>query len=123
MKIYSFEKLQVWQQSRILTKEIYLITKSFPDEEKFGLTSQLRRASVSVCSNLAEGSSRNSFKDKARFTEIAYGSLMEILNQLILSLDLDFLSQKEYELIRTKIEEIGNMLNGLRNSQLNNINK
>ncbi len=123
MKIYSFEKLQVWQQSRILTKEIYLITKSFPDEEKFGLISQLRRASVSVCSNLAEGSSRNSFKDKARFTEIAYGSLMEILNQLILSLDLDFLSQKEYELIRTKIEEIGNMLNGLRNSQLNNINK
>ena len=55
MKIYSFEKLQVQQQTQILTKEIYLIRKSFPDEEKFGLTSQQRRASVSDCSNLAEG--------------------------------------------------------------------
>ncbi len=123
MKIYSFEKLLVWQQARVLTKEIYLITKNFPDEEKFGLTSQLRRASVSICSNIAEGSSRNSYKDKARFTEIAYGSLMEVLNQLILSLDLNFLSQEKYEKSRLSIEEISNMLNGLRKSQLNNINK
>ena len=123
MKIYSFEKLQVWQQARSLTKSIYIITKTFPDEEKFGLTSQLRRASISVCSNLAEGSSRNSFKDKARFTEIAYGSLTEVLNQLILSLDLEFLAQKEYGQLRLTIEEISSMLNGLRKSQLNNINK
>lgn len=122
MKIYSFEKLLVWQQSRVLTKEIYLITKSFPEDERFGLTSQLRRASVSVCSNLA-GRSRNSFKDKARFTEIAYGSLMEILNQLILSLDLTFITQNEYDQSRIKVEEIGNMLNGLKKSQLNSINK
>jgi len=119
MKIYSFEKLHVWQQARVLTKHVYLITKTFPDEEKFGLTSQLRRASVSICSNIAEGSSRNSFKDKARFTEIAYGSLMEVLNQLILSLDLDFLPQIEYKKLRNQIEEISNMLNSLRNSQLN----
>jgi len=123
MKTYSFEKLQVWQQAKVLTKNIYLITKEFPNDEKFGLTSQLRRASVSVCSNLAEGSSRNSYKDKARFTEIAYGSLMEILNQLILSLDLELINQNEYEQLRINIEEIGNMLNGLRQSQLNNINK
>lgn len=123
MKTYSFEKLQVWQLSKVLTKDIYLITKTYPDDEKFGLTSQLRRASISVCSNLAEGSSRNSYKDKARFTEIAYGSLMEILNQLILSLDLTFINQTEYEQLRIQIEEISNLLNGLRKSQLNNINK
>ena len=123
MKIYSFEKLLVWQQARVLSKEIYLITKSFPDEEKFGLTSQLRRAAVSICSNIAEGSSRNSYKDKARFTEIAYGSLMEVLNQLILSSDLEYINKKEHEILRTLIEEISNMLNGLRKSQLNQINK
>lgn len=68
MKTYSFEKLQVWQHARGLAKNIYLITKQFPDDERFGLTSQLRRASVSVCSNLAEGSSRNSYKDKVSLT-------------------------------------------------------
>jgi four helix bundle protein len=121
-KIYSFEKLQVWQQARLLTKEVYITTKTFPEEERFGLISQLRRASVSICSNLAEGSSRNSFKDKARFTEIAYGSLMEVLNQLIIASDLGFLLNQEYEKLRIQIEEISNMLNGLRKSQLNNIN-
>ncbi|MCO6499612.1 MAG: four helix bundle protein [Vicingus serpentipes] len=122
MKIYSFEKLKVWQQARMLSKSIYLITKSFPDEEKYGLTSQLKRASISVCSNLADGSSRHSFKDKARFTEIAYSSLTEILNQLIISSDLGFLTTQEYEKLRLQIEEISNMLNGLRKSQLNSIN-
>ena len=122
MKIYSFEKLQVWQQSRALTKNIYLLTRNFPEEEKFGLISQLRRASVSICSNLAEGSSRNSFKDKARFTEIAYGSLTEVLNQLIISSDLGFLTVQEYEKLRGEIEEISSMLNGLRKNQLNHIN-
>ncbi|MCB9360376.1 MAG: four helix bundle protein [Flavobacteriales bacterium] len=117
-KIYSFEKLQVWQQARLLTKEVYITTKTFPEEERFGLISQLRRASVSICSNLAEGSSRNSFKDKARFTEIAYGSLMEVLNQLIIASDLGFLLNQEYEKLRIQIEEISNMLNGLRKSQL-----
>jgi len=122
MKIYSFEKLKVWQQARTLSKNIYLITKTFSEEEKYGLTSQLKRASVSVCSNLAEGSSRNSFKDKARFTEIAYGSLTETLNQLIISSDLGFLTAQEYEKLRLQIEEISNMPNGLRKSQLNSIN-
>ena len=122
MKIYSFEKLQVWQQSRALTKNIYLLTRNFPEEEKFGLISQLKRASVSICSNLAEGSSRNSFKDKARFTEIAYGSLTEVLNQLIISSDLGFLTVQEYEKLRVEIEESSSMLNGLRKNQLNHIN-
>ena len=75
MKIYSFEKLDVWQKSRALIKGIYRLTESFPSDEKFGLTNQLRRAGVSVASNLAEGTSRASGRDQARFTQLSYGSL------------------------------------------------
>jgi four helix bundle protein len=88
---YAFEKLEVWQKSRVLVKEIYSVTKLYPKDEKFGLTSQLRRASVSISSNIAEGSTRLSIRDKSRFYEIAYGSLIEVLNQLIISVDLQFL--------------------------------
>lgn len=76
--MYSFEKLDVWKKARILTGTIYKISAKFPPEERFGLTSQIRRASVSVCSNLAEGSGRVSGKEQARFTEIAYSSLLEL---------------------------------------------
>ena len=82
---FSFEKLNVWIDSKEFIKQIYLITKTFPDEEKFGLINQLRRASVSIASNLAEGTSRNTNKDKAHFTTLAFSSLMEVLNQIIIS--------------------------------------
>jgi len=113
---YAFENLEVWQKSREITKSIYQITSSFPSEEKFGLVSQLRRASVSVSSNIAEGSTRWGKKDQARFYEIAFGSLIEVLNQLILSNDLEFLSSKDLNGIREDIDTIGRMLNALRNS-------
>ena len=87
MRLYSFEKLDVWKLSRKLTKNIYKISAGFPDSEKFGLTSQIRRASISVSSNIAEGSSRKSGVEQARYTEIAFGSLLEILNQLIVAND------------------------------------
>ncbi|PKP51275.1 MAG: four helix bundle protein [Bacteroidetes bacterium HGW-Bacteroidetes-12] len=121
MRTYSFEKLEVWQKARKLTNVIYLTSKNFPDEEKFGLTSQIRRAAVSVCSNIAEGTSRNSFKDKARFTEMSYTSLMEVLNQLIISSDLSFIAQEQYESLRTQIDEVSYMINALHKSQLNSI--
>jgi four helix bundle protein len=122
--IYSFEKLEVWQLSRKLVKEIYSVTEQFPTSEKFGLVTQLRRASISVSSNLAEGSSRKSSKEQAYFTQMAFTSLMEILNQLILSVDLGFLSEERLSTIRPEIELIGNKLNAFRNSQLNKqINK
>ncbi|NOU47567.1 MAG: four helix bundle protein, partial [Bacteroidales bacterium] len=70
---YAFENLEVWQKSRILVKSVYVLTASFPNDEKFGLTSQMRRACVSVSSNIAEGSTRWSQKDQARFYEIAFG--------------------------------------------------
>ena len=89
MKIFSFEKLIAWQKARELALEIFKIIKLFPKDELFGITSQMRRCSVSVASNLAEGSGRNSMKDKARFTEIAFGSALELLNQLILSFDFE----------------------------------
>lgn len=123
MRTFSFEKLEVWQERISLTKMIYHLTKKFPSEEKFGLISQLRRASVSVASNLAEGTSRKTNKDKARFTTIAFSSSMEVLNQLIISKELLFISNKDYNLARVKIEKISNMLNALRKSQLSKTNK
>jgi len=80
---YAFEKLEVWQKSRSLVKKIYDVTSRFPIEEKYALTIQLRRASISVSSNIAEGSTRWGKRDKARFYEIAYGSLIEVMNQLV----------------------------------------
>jgi four helix bundle protein len=112
--LYGFEKLEVWQKSRELVKEIYLATQQFPSEEKFGIISQLRRAAISVSSNIAEGSSRRGQKDQARFYEIAFGSLIEVLNQLILAQDLEYLSPDKMEIIRPKIDCIGRMLNALR---------
>ena len=113
MKTYSFEKLDVWQDSRKLVKEIYILTRTFPDTEKFGLTSQIRRAMISVSNNIAEGTSRWSSKEKVRFIEIAFSSLMEVLNCLILSSDLELISEQELMKTRVEIEKIGNKLNGL----------
>jgi four helix bundle protein len=118
MKTYSFEKLNVWNESIGLVKSIYKITEQYPSEEKFGLTSQLRRATISISSNLAEGTSRQTNKDKARFTNISYSSAMEVLNQLIISKELTYIKEKDYIFVREKIEKITNMLNALRNSQL-----
>ena len=118
MYIYSFEKLEVWNESKEFTKSIYTLTSKFPDSEKFGLVSQLRRASVSICSNIAEGSARKSFKDKAHFTTMAFSSTVEVLNQLILSFELDFIKEKDYLKLRLDIESITNKLNGLRNYQV-----
>lgn len=119
MKLYSFEKLNVWKEAKKLTKEIYKVTSTFPSEEKFGLTNQLRRASVSIASNIAEGSERISNKDKAHFSTIAYSSTMEVLNQIIISEELSFISYNDYIFVRNKIEKISNMINSLRKSQLN----
>lgn len=117
MKVYSFEKLEVWQKSRVFVAAIYRLTKGFPPEERFGLTNQLRRASVSVSSNIAECNSRLSPKDRARFFQIAFSSLMEVLNQLILANDLQFISVSELHELRLLIDEIANKLNALHHSQ------
>ena len=118
MKIFSFEKLIVWQKARELSKVIYQTTKHFPEDEHFGLISQMRRCSISISSNIAEGTGRHSNKDKARFTEIAYGSTLELLNQAILSNDLEFPSDANYKEIRSYLKEITAMLDALYKSLL-----
>lgn len=120
MKIFSFENLKVWQKSRVLSTYIYRVTQKFPDEERYGLISQMRRCAISISSNIAEGSGRHSEKDKARFTEIAFSSALELLNQCILSNDLSILSDKHYKKLRQDISEITAMLNALYKSQLKN---
>ena len=116
MNIYGFEKLDVWQKSRLLVRDIYLITKSFPEDERFGLTSQLRRAMISVSCNIAEGTSRWSNKEKIRFIEIAYGSLMEVVNCLMLAFDLEYISEQKILELRFNIDIVANKLNGLKKS-------
>ncbi len=117
---YSFEKLEVWQNARRLVMSVYLLTKNYPDAERFGLVSQMRRCAISIASNLAEGTARKTMKDKSYFTTMSYGSALELLNQLILSLDLEFLDEQKYYEIRAQIEEVTNKLNSLRNSQITN---
>jgi len=110
---YSFEKLEVWHDARELTKIIYKITKGFPDDERFGITNQMRRSVISVSSNIVEGSYRSSGKDKSNFMTIAYSSLMELLNQCIVSLDLSYINETQYNEIRIQIEKVSNKLNSL----------
>ncbi|MFZ2901080.1 MAG: four helix bundle protein [Saprospiraceae bacterium] len=115
--VFPFEKLTMWERSVELVTEIYAVTRSFPKEELFGITSQIRRCAVSVASNIAEGATRVSPKDRANFSVIAYSSLMELINQLVISKKLGFLQEEEYEALREKVAEISRMLIAFRNSQ------
>jgi four helix bundle protein len=114
MREYGFERLVVWQNARKLTVEIYRCTKVFPTSEKYGITAQIRRAAVSVASNIAEGSSRRTIKDQQHFYRMAYSSLMELLNQLIISTDLGFIKEEEVNALRLDIEKISSALYTLK---------
>jgi len=116
MYLYSFEKLEVWKLSREYVSEVYDCTKKFPSKERYGLCSQLERSAVSVMSNIAEGTSRTSNKEKKRFIEIAFGSLMENYNQLYASLDQKYISNDLFIKLKEKVHSIGRMLNALKNS-------
>jgi len=119
---FAFEKLEVWNESRSLTKSLYLKTKEFPDYERFGLSSQIQRASVSICSNIAERSSRCYSKEQKTLYQIAYSSLMEVMNQVIISADLNYVNDDFLNETREKILRISRMLNALRNSILKPLN-
>lgn len=114
MYTYYFEKLEVWQLSRKFAVEVYKLTSQFPDSEKYGLVSQIRRASISISSNIAEGISRESNKDKSRFLVISYASTIEVLNQLIISNDLGFITTDDLNMLRLRIEEITNKINAFK---------
>lgn len=113
--MHNFKELIVWQNARKLVKDIYHSSRSFPQEEKFGLVSQMRHAAVSIPSNIAEGAGRGSNKDFVRFLDIACGSSFELETQLILCLDLDFLPETEFHDLEVKIQEIQRMIFSLKN--------
>ena len=117
MRVYSFEKLECWQHARLLAVWTYRITKNFPAEEKFGIIAQMRRASVSIASNIAEGTSRKTNKDQSQFSTIAYSSIVELLNDLIISNDLNFISQEQYKEGKDLIEKQTSLIANLRKSQ------
>lgn len=113
MKQFYFEKLDVWQEARSFIKDIYVCSATFPTEERYGMTSQIRRASMSIAANIAEGMSRKTDKDKARFVNLAFSSAIEVLNHLIISNDFGWLTEEQYVNLRNKLEKITNQLNSL----------
>ncbi len=117
--MHNFRELQVWKKARILAKEVYLVSTDFPEGEKFGLTSQVRRSMISIPSNIAEGSSRNSSKDFVRFLRIALGSAFELETQLLLSIDLGFTAENKINPVNERIREIQKMLIGLERKLIN----
>ena len=115
-QLFAFEELEVYQIARQYVKNVYLLSEAFPAKEDFALTSQIRRSAVSITSNLAEGTSRFSLKDKSHFIEIAYGSLMETYSQIQVASDLEYISQDSMTQIAPLVKELRNKLSALRKS-------
>ena len=111
--VKSFEELTIWQESRKFTNKIYALTKKFPKEELYGLTSQIRRAAVSTMSNIAEGFDRRSDKELSNFLSIARGSTAEVQNNLYIALDLKYISQTEFNLLYQEAKKIAQQINSL----------
>ena len=118
MHLYAFERLDVWQVSRAFVKEVYRLLAQFPDFEMYNLTNQIRRAAVSVSLNIAEGTSRNSLKEQSRFSEVAYGSLLEVYCSLLIAKDLGYIDENDLSGISVRIQELSNKLNALKQSQI-----
>ena len=115
---FSFEGLRVYQSTRFLVKDVYAIVNKLPAVENFALSSQIRRAIVSVSANIAEGSGRSHAKDKAHFIDIAYGSLLETYSELLTAADLGYIKEDEVLTLKPQFVDIGKMLSGLRTSLL-----
>lgn len=116
MEEFIFEKLEVWQKARELVREVYQQIDQFPSTERYALCDQIRRAIVSVPSNIAEGSGRSSVKEKIHFIEIANGSLMEAYCQLVIADDLKYIPDGMLKSLKPRFTEISKMLNGWRNN-------
>ena len=115
-KQYGFEKLEVYQDARIYVRQVYVVTSTFSETEKYGLCSQLQRAAVSIVSNIVEGTSRVSNKEKERFIEIAYGSLLETFCQFQIAVDLGYIKQPQLDELQIQIDKIANKLSALKHS-------
>ena len=110
---YSFEKLNAWQEAKKLVVSVYQLLDSFPKFENYALCDQIRRSIVSVPSNIAEGSGRKSLKEQIHFLEIAYGSLMEVYNQLLIAIALTYITKESVDSIKPTIDAVAKMINGL----------
>ncbi len=119
-KIRSFTDLDAWKEGHKLVLMIYKTTKQFPKDELFGLISQIRRCAVSITSNIAEGFSRLSHKEKIQFYSIALGSVTELQNQLLIARDVGYIKQEEFLLIAEKSVKVHKIINGLIKSSRNN---
>lgn len=115
--VYHFEKLEVWQLSRQVVIAVYQVINKLPIEERFALGDQLRRAAISVPSNIAEGISRVAVRETIHFLEIAYGSLMEVYCQLQIALDLQYINEDDLKQIKPLIFKTSKLLNGLHESK------
>lgn len=116
MEVFQFESLTAWAKAKELTLSVYQLVAKFPQHEQFALSSQIRRAAISIPSNIAEGSGRISMKEKAHFIEIAFGSLTETYCQLLLAVDLGYITPDELEAIRSQFSDTSRLMSGLRNS-------
>ena len=114
--MFNFERLVVWEKAIDFADLVYANTRSFPADERFGLTNQMRRAAVSVSSNIAEGSSRSSKTDFARFIEISTGSLFEVVSQAFIAKRQHFMTEDQFHALYTAAEEQSRMQSGLRKS-------
>ena len=121
-KKYHFKNLDAYKESKNLVKTVYGLLKQFPKEEQYALCDQLRRAVISVPSNIAEGSGRTSAKDQAHFIEMAYGSLMEVECQIDIAYDLSYISQDNINQVEELIDVVAALLSGLRNKCLSSLN-
>ena len=114
---FSFEKLNVWNDCRQLIKMVYTCAGKFPHTELWGLQSQICRSAISISSNLAEGSGRSSGKDQARFSTIAYSSLLELVNQLIIAKELHYIQEADYLKLREQSEKVAAKISALKKYQ------
>lgn len=115
MKQNTFRELEAYKEGKKLVKEVYSLLKKLPKEEQYAMCDQLRRAAISIISNIAEGSGRASVKEKIHFLEISYGSLMEVLSQMDIACDLEYITKEEFKNIENMVENVSKPLSGLKN--------
>ena len=115
--LFAFERLEVWQLARKFFKDSYSLIDTFPSSERYNLVDQIRRATTSIALNLAEMTSRSSYTEQAHYSEIAYGSTIEVYCAFLLSFDMEYINEQQLEELKEKISELSNKINALKNSQ------
>ena len=116
MEFFGYRNLVAYEKAREVVRRVYYVTRSFPKDEVFALSSQMRRAAVSITSNIAEGMTRYSIKDKVHFLEIAYGSLMEVMSQMEVAEDQKYITTAEFQNFEVLVADVARLISGLQKS-------